>query len=210
MPSLATAVLPKRVGSEYIRTSKVDRGSRPSPPTLNESPGNPATPPSDESEVTDPSDDSIFTTIDNAGVETFSSLLRRVISTGTFFPSICMTAAASPNSGMSITESCSTVVDGEMVVVVASTVGGTELSPGTGRVEVVEEEVVDVRGCVVDVDELATVVVDDGATVVLLDEVEEDDDDVLVTDAEIVTVVALCVVGGPVFIATSVMLFAES
>lgn len=97
-----------------------------------------------------------------------------------------------------------------MVVVVASTVGGTELSPGTGRVEVVEEEVVDVRGCVVDVDELATVVVDDGATVVLLDEVEEDDDDVLVTDAEIVTVVALCVVGGPVFIATSVMLFAES
>jgi hypothetical protein len=209
VPSLATAVLPKRVGSEYMRTSKVDRGSRPSPPTLNESPGNPATPPSDESEVTDPSDDSIFTTIDNAGVETFSSLFRRVISTGTFFPSICMTAAASPNSGMSITESCSTVVDGEMVVVVASTVGGTELSPDTGSVEV-EKVVVDVRGCVVDVDELATVVVDDGATVVLLDDVEEVDDDVLVTDAEIVTVVALCVVGGPVFIATSVRLFAES
>jgi len=96
-----------------------------------------------------------------------------------------------------------------MVVVVASTVGGTELSPDTGSVEV-EEVVVDVRGCVVDVDGLATVVDNDGAKVVLLDDVEEVDDDVLVTGAEIVTVVALCVVGGPVFIAMSVMLFAES
>jgi len=95
-----------------------------------------------------------------------------------------------------------------MVVVVASTVGGTELSPGTGSVEV-EEVVVDVRGCVVDVDELATVVDDDGAKVVLLDDVVEGED-VLVTCAEIVIVVAVCVVGGPVFIAMSVMLFAES